>query len=402
MAIRFRKSIKLAPGIRWNISGSGSSWTVGPRGASVGIGKRGAFLNTGIPGTGLSSRSRLVDSSSAQVGSEAALANSVSMTCEILTDGTLSFVDKTGAAVPGHIVETAKKQNRDAILDLIQRKCDEINEQVEALGKLHHHTADARLLPVFIALPFLHQKPVAPQKQTSGFFGSLIPGRRLKVEKANLTADELFHKSSAAWEVKKAESISSDIQRKQLVETLIYEDIAAMEGFLEENLEDIVWPRETIIAFEIFNGGKTVVLDVDLPEIEDMPNKLAAVPARGLKLSIKELTAIKIQKLYAEHIHGLVFRIIGEVFACLPTVQRVIACGYSQRREAATAQLRDEYLISVQVRRLDWCSIDFAHLSNLDVVAVLNQFDLRRDMSKSGLFKAIEPHSAVEIEETAV
>ncbi|MFC6523085.1 DUF4236 domain-containing protein [Undibacterium arcticum] len=59
MGVRFRKSIKLAPGIRMNFSGSGIGWTIGPRGASVGIGKRGAHLNTGIPGTGLSNRTKL-------------------------------------------------------------------------------------------------------------------------------------------------------------------------------------------------------------------------------------------------------------------------------------------------------------------------------------------------------
>jgi len=51
MALRFRKSVKLAPGIRMNFSGGGVSWSLGPRGASIGIGKRGAYLNAGIPGT---------------------------------------------------------------------------------------------------------------------------------------------------------------------------------------------------------------------------------------------------------------------------------------------------------------------------------------------------------------
>lgn len=59
MAIRFRKSIKLAPGIRMNLSGSGVSWNLGPRGMSIGIGKRGTYLNAGLPGTCLSMRQAL-------------------------------------------------------------------------------------------------------------------------------------------------------------------------------------------------------------------------------------------------------------------------------------------------------------------------------------------------------
>jgi len=59
MAVRFRKRIRLLPGVTLNISGSGVSTTLGPRGASVNIGKRGTYLNTGLPGTGLYRRDRL-------------------------------------------------------------------------------------------------------------------------------------------------------------------------------------------------------------------------------------------------------------------------------------------------------------------------------------------------------
>ena len=62
MGFRFRKSIKLLPGVRANISKSGVSTTLGPRGASIGIGKQGTFLNIGIPGTGLSYRQRILSS----------------------------------------------------------------------------------------------------------------------------------------------------------------------------------------------------------------------------------------------------------------------------------------------------------------------------------------------------
>jgi hypothetical protein len=59
MAFRFRKSFRIAPGVRINVSTSGLSTTLGPRGMSVTTGKRGTFLNAGIPGTGVSSRGRL-------------------------------------------------------------------------------------------------------------------------------------------------------------------------------------------------------------------------------------------------------------------------------------------------------------------------------------------------------
>src|SRR5687768_5971856 len=59
MGFRFRRSIRIAPGIRLNVTRSGLSATLGPRGASIGVGRRGTFLNVGIPGTGVSYRQQL-------------------------------------------------------------------------------------------------------------------------------------------------------------------------------------------------------------------------------------------------------------------------------------------------------------------------------------------------------
>lgn len=59
MAWKYRKRIKIAPGVTINVSRSGESTTIGPKGASVNIGKNGTYLNTGIPGTGIYDRKRI-------------------------------------------------------------------------------------------------------------------------------------------------------------------------------------------------------------------------------------------------------------------------------------------------------------------------------------------------------
>ena len=54
MAFRFSRRIKIAPGIRINVSKSGVSTTLGGRGANVNVGKRGVRGTVTIPGTGIS------------------------------------------------------------------------------------------------------------------------------------------------------------------------------------------------------------------------------------------------------------------------------------------------------------------------------------------------------------
>jgi hypothetical protein len=54
MGFRFRRSIKILPGLRLNLSGSGASVSVGPRGFHYTVGPKGTRVTAGIPGTGLS------------------------------------------------------------------------------------------------------------------------------------------------------------------------------------------------------------------------------------------------------------------------------------------------------------------------------------------------------------
>ncbi len=54
MAFRFRRRLKIAPGLTLNLSKSGASVSAGPRGARFTIGRGGTRETVGLPGSGLS------------------------------------------------------------------------------------------------------------------------------------------------------------------------------------------------------------------------------------------------------------------------------------------------------------------------------------------------------------
>lgn len=58
MGFRFRRQLRIVPGLHLNLSRSGISATVGVPGMRVTLGKRPA-LNVGLPGTGISYRESL-------------------------------------------------------------------------------------------------------------------------------------------------------------------------------------------------------------------------------------------------------------------------------------------------------------------------------------------------------
>lgn len=387
MGIRFRKSIKLAPGIRMNFSGSGVSWTLGPRGASIGIGKRGTYLNTGIPGTGFYSRQQLAPSSSGQQSDSQA--RTLSIRVLISDDGALSFEDAEGNPLSEAYIAAAKKQQGDKIKTLIQQKCDELNAQIESLAEIHHHTS-APLTPQFESPQFDSPEPVKPMPKAPGFFCRFFKGCVTKVENKNQMALKEHAAQVVQWKKQKADFDSAQLSRRQLIDHLVSGDATAIEQYFEEVLQDIVWPRETLVEFSVLEDG-SIALDVDLPEIEEMPTKTASVPQRGYRLSVKEMGATRIQKLYMQHVHAVGFRIIGEAFAVSPAVKTVILSAYSQRPNRATGQTGNEYLYSVRTNRDDWTKINFHNLSQIDVVDAFDRFELRRDMTKTGLFRPIEP-----------
>jgi hypothetical protein len=54
MPIRFRRTLRVAPGVKLNFSKSGVSTTVGPKGFHFTFGKKGVRRTVSIPGTGVS------------------------------------------------------------------------------------------------------------------------------------------------------------------------------------------------------------------------------------------------------------------------------------------------------------------------------------------------------------
>jgi hypothetical protein len=62
MGFRFRKRIRLAKGVYWNLGKKGSSLSIGGRGATVNVSKKGVRDTLSVPGTGLSYQTRRVGS----------------------------------------------------------------------------------------------------------------------------------------------------------------------------------------------------------------------------------------------------------------------------------------------------------------------------------------------------
>jgi hypothetical protein len=221
--------------------------------------------------------------------------------------------------------------------------CKTINATVQALAEIHRYTPSPRIRLTYNPQPFTEEPPSAPEIKKVGWFAKLFRRMRERIEQENRKRRNDYDVAHAAWQRRKAWSQEQEQARKKFIEQDVFSNVGAMESWLEENLSEIEWARETIVSFDISADGKQISIDVDLPEIEQMPTKTASLPAKGYKISMKHLSGTQLQRQYMWHVHGIGFRIIGEAFSDLPTVAEVVLSAYSQRPNPATAEVQDEY-----------------------------------------------------------
>jgi len=435
MPLRFRKSVKIAPGVRLNIGKKSSSVTVGKKGASVNFGKRGVYGNLGIPGTGLKYRSKISGTSNkSNRKSNNQLTNShkneheIAITISLLDDGSITFKDEKGNQLSDDYIRLAKSQKKDFILNWLNEHSNEKNNEIDSLLNIHLTTPPPDTEITFIPTEFKIKEPTPPQKNFSleypekptkkkyGFLASKSKIIKSKIDKYNEEIIKQYERSITDWKSAKTKYDSEyskeydkylsalekyklskkkfdneQNKRRKFIEEDRFIDIDAMDKFLQEAFQSIIWPKETLISFEIMDGETKLFLDVDLPEIEDMPEVRTKVNKRDFKLTLNEISQTKKRNNYLTHIHAIGFRLIGEAFVSLPTLENIVFSGFSQRISRSTGNINDEYLYSVEVSRILWEELNFKNLKRIDVVRCFEEFNLRRDITRRGVISRIIP-----------
>jgi len=419
MSFRFQRRIKIAPGVRLNMSLSGVSVTTGVRGASLTIGRKGVHANLGLPGSGLHYRSRLI---TFDPGGKQALPGVSAVELELDTGGGVLYRTPRGAALTDAQVKAFRRARGDTIRGWLSARRDHFNADRERLLAVHLDTPDPRD-PILFEIPQPPVRIIDPPSENppavelpeppawESMLGSFVPAFRGRAAAREAEAHARAAQLYADWEADR-QAFAEDDERFLSAE-ITYAREAARHAFhgahrapasldvtltyLADWLAAIRWPRETACALDVLElpgGGRCVMVDVDLPEIEDVPDQDAKIAGRDQGLRLVQRSATAVRKDYMRHVHAVGFRLVGEVFHALPAAGEVVLSGFSQRADPATGQPRDDYLFSVHAHRDGWERIAFQALDDVDPVAALAAFDMRRDMTKTGIFRPITPFAA--------
>lgn len=255
--MRFRKSVKVAKGVKLNLSKSGPSLTVGPgKGISFNVGGKGAYLNWSIPGTGVYDRVRL---------------------------------------------------------DTLARK--------------------------FLGFGGDEEKEEAPKKQRKSAQTAKRP------EEPSAEALELRALNEAFVHVAQ---LAADVPMRRTKAPEI--DAEAIERDIDAWLNEVESPIPFAVQTEIAADSRAVFLDLDLPEIEQLPaQKLVTLASGAVKL--KNKSQKESREDYRTCVFGLGEYVASHALTLAPALDRAVVSAYTQRRDEKTGEVADVFIYSVVFER---------------------------------------------------
>lgn len=400
MGIRFRKSIKLAPGVKLNLGKKGASLTLGGKYGRVTTGTKGVTMSASVPGTGLGYSTRIGPGSVRTKRPASARSTSKVSAPHLEQPFVISIDPESGAvklltpqnqALSHEVEEGLLKAHKERVFAALEDEIAHRKAMQETIENFHLSIPEAFEVPSFTprAAPQLE----LPERPSSPWYTRLM-GKLWTPTRQKLDARQKLYEQECLDMEQDHQRACEMHRRDELHRQHVFErrgvDIEAMEEFLTSELEQLSWPYETLVSFELVNETR-LVFDVDLPEIEDLPTEKTSLTKRPPGLSFKEMSQADQRRQYMRHIHAIGLILLAMGFTRLPGVEHITLSAYSQRPDPRTARIEDMYLYSVRASRALFEQIEVSNLEALDVVECFERFELRRSMTKAGTFKPITP-----------
>lgn len=425
--MRFSKRIKICKGLSINLSKSGASLSAGRRGSSINIGTRGTFVNAGIPGTGISTRKKVGGNtkSSPEKGKNQVIVN---LTVNLDEAGKPIIKDKNGNIISDEsILKQIKRQDsyKQAVKNLVISRKEEIEKANCAFLEIHKLTPllqetksfESKLSDIkfqeYIKATYPEEEPSLEKIKFEIESKKKNPVNKLffwrKDSKENNDPDKIYQEKLNKWKQDKMafEEEESDKKEKEDAKNKEFYENARIElekeisnseeliaARINEFLTNLELPVEFSMDFEYFKDSKSLYVDLDLPEIEDLPKNKATISAGG-KFSIKPKTNKELREDYARCVIGLSFFFAGNLFNMSQNIEIITISGYTQRLSKKTGNIEDEYVYSI---RFDRNSLMKLRIESIDPVEAIDNFERIINIASTYELKRIEPMPVIELQ----
>lgn len=458
--MRFRKSITICKGVKLNFSKSGVTATVGGKGISANLGKQGVFLNTSLPGTGIYDRKRIVNFNNMDldklsigglsVGSllggdakkpgktstkpaaarpEADMPESIQL--ELADDGSILVYDQDGMPVEDRAVLAKLRSTasyRASCEQLIRAEMDAFNAETEAFVNIGQLSEDVLRPDEYERAlrssrpetakpePFPDPEPTREgtrvwleaeaKKNVTGFFNVDKKREdyvRTRLADAFLDEHDAWARRKADYEAEQQEKVEAENERlereyearMEMLRAGLDGDRDAVEDQIEAWLRTLEVPIDFDVDYEYDAETGVLMVDMDLPEIQHLPTQKMVEMSSG-KLKTKEKTQKELKQEYARCVFGLGMFCASHFFNVTPHMERILLSGYTQRRDAKTGDMNDEYIYTVIFERSAFERSGYQQKEPLDFIC---KFKNRMNLTANGDLKQIEPYGVEMLDE---
>lgn len=436
MGVRFRKSVRICKGVKVNFSKSGASLTLGGRGNSINFSSRGISTTNGIPGTGISHRSQIISYHKSQsslpgLGGRSGVAIPGSFQLRMNQDGRVEVLDNQGNPIYDQSVirkikttdsykravqnlesqrqvklvenyNNAKAEN-DRFIEIykLSPQVDRQERYLEILNSLRPHVYQKKQFEI----PYPTEDTIRNQlayEASENVRGNILTVGKLRKKYVETNLQSRLN-SAISWWMQQKEAFDTEEANNEIAETERYnvefnanrqymqelingEDQAVSEG-VEYWISSCELPVEINVDYEWHQNDHIMYLDVDLPEIEDIPEDEVVRLASG-NLKEKKKTQATLKQEYVNLVFGLAIFISANVFNVSPAIHDIVISGYTQRRNKA-GEVNDEYVYSIKFTRNIF---ENSVLCNVNPQDFCMRFENRSNVTSSMLMKKIEPY----------
>lgn len=405
MGWRFRRTIKVAPGIRLNVSKSGVSTTIGSRGASVNIGKRGVYRNLSIPGTGLYRRDKISGGAPAQrkAKTRQSASSTIAKREVSVTRHQVRSYGNTQMDVKPSIGENQPFDPSAQMLEIwrsasVPSGSEALQKQLQSLKperytKAVYHVPAPRLVDLEEEL----SREADEHIHTLAFWKSY----RMKDAYVKEHIVEKYQQKYDEWELQRKAFDEGEAEQERLQNEAFekaYSEkrdilVARLEGrteLLSGEIERILTesniPLRKHISCKVRCSANAVLIDVQLPSAGLFPSEEFVLLKNGTTKT-KPKTQKRMREEYACYMFSLVAYFVAKAFDVSPAINQVICSAHAVRENKAGEEV-DEYIYSGRLLRDSLCN---AIVEGTDPEDLCLSVDSQCNMTKTKIFKTIQP-----------
>ena len=219
--------------------------------------------------------------------------------------------------------------------------------------------------------------------------------RQAKKDYISNRTRELFDAEVESWKKEREEFYNN---LRQSLQNVVDGDRDYVITAIGSLFPDDELPMEYFVDYTYEEEKGKVMIDLDLPEIEDLPDRKIILTPTGKK-SIRMKGQTDLRSDYAHCVFGLAMYVAHLIFNVSLKVQEIEISGYTQRKEANSAVATDQYVFVVSFTRDLFSTIDFSRLSALQVMDFFQRYF---NMTKSFDMKQIDLSTAYDRMESFV